>query len=1559
MEIEKVSDPARMTTDQTLLSHLATAGLEKDFVAFVQDYTPEHPYAKLYEDRVSKRKFAVISQLPMVKVGGQKIEAAWFYSEKQGAWYSRANLFSAIVSGSKVQLTCLYPQPNGAKLGDQVVFHAQVFVDGVEVLPKSEKPNWLESDPFNENYNQNVLEWDYGICKRRLRLLEGRLLGSWLFEKKPGGTVKLKYNQVGTLRLKLGSFAIGEDEVITPEQFEEFGRYPVNISDSQTFYPDASPTSTSCDGVVRQASVDMSWAAIRATVGNNKIDNDDGGEFCDGVHWRWRPGGLGFRYLSRPILLFDTSGLPDEATVISATLSPFGSVRGNPSSSTISLNIYVPTTASNTELTTTDYNYLGWGATKLCDTDKQYASWSLVGYNAFILNAAGIANISKTGISKFGIRDVDYDVGGSTPPGSGISDLDTYMCCWYSEKGAGYKPKLVVEYSAITVPVMDTADADNIGNEQADLHGEIVSTGGDNCDFRGFVYGKESFGDPGDTAPADSDYSDYWTEGGSFAAGVFDRTQTGLDSGATYYVRACAHNSQGWAYGDQISFATIPDIYTYQATNIESNQATGNGSIESVTGIEAVGFEWGIESGTYDDSVESALIEPGDFALQMTLLEASTKYYFRAYAYDSEAAYIYGEEKFFTTLPPTPVVRTDPPTDAQIDHIDAVGYITSIGSANADFRGFVYGLTSKSKPDYLTAPGASGYDDSVEEEGDYGVGAFAITLSNLEASRTYYVRAWAHNSYGYNYGNELAIVTNYDVNILLPSGNYSAGIRFDTSPGGGYPSLGGGDIPHYLLVRSKDTIYTAGGYWGSISGEGVYERSYYNSNYYTDLYTLTNPYRRTESIIKVKWKARFFANAYPYGNAGREVRTHSTTYSSARTKIHVAALGDTRCEVFYVNLNTSAAWSLAEADALVGGITVGEEASYGIAFGDWFEMRVLWANAEVRTDYGEKLSANELRLNGYVVQDEAEECEVYFEWGLTDGYGNETTPETKRINQFFSADISGLDPLETYHYRAVIETACGETFYGEDAAFIMYRPDRIYVWLGDEDDDQVFELTEPDVELVLSARTERGWDEELAQAAAGICELVCDNFDGSFSPERVDSPLYGLLYLGARITIYEVYKGIQYDHFTGRIDKILPRAEEDNATAYIVALDGMDDLAGTKVTTALRTDTDAGELMGDVLDAAKWPAGARDIDTGIDTLQVGWFHKTPGMNAARDLEMTEKGRFFIKRTGEARFESRHYRITGNGLVSQATFADTMVEMAYEYSKRLLFNEVLVSGRRYFAGGVQLWSGYDLATIDDDLVWSAHTGDDAAPYIPQASTVVIWAEFNSPLSSFTSLVKGTHWNANSQPDKTGTDVSDDITITATQYGQAVKLSIANAGSAGAYLVVPDTPPVGAPDDRTLLIYGVLFGGENLTFLEEDTTSQEAYGKRTLEVDAPFKSRPNDILAFAQWLKARYHEPVPTPVQLRHVARSNWPDDTIRVQCLVREISDRITISSTRLGLDRDFYINKVIQEYGFKEGGTVHNTTWFVEAAEGSAEGLYWLLGVAGFGELGDKTTLGF
>lgn len=556
--------------------------------------------------------------------------------------------------------------------------------------------------------------------------------------------------------------------------------------------------------------------------------------------------------------------------------------------------------------------------------------------------------------------------------------------------------------------------------------------------------------------------------------------------------------------------------------------------------------------------------------------------------------------------------------------------------------------------------------------------------------------------------------------------------------------------------------------------------------------------------------------------------------------------------------------------------------------------------------------------------------------------------------QFNDNIVSGSPREQVFHIND--EVYC--CLYPEQGTGVKIRtvqitpgglPDRIYVFLGTEADPLETELTLPGYPTVLLARTERGRDEELGHAQAGIAEIVCDNFYGDYSIENVSGHYYGKLDLGKWITVFEIYLGVQYDHFVGKIEKIQPHGEPDNLTASLLCVDGMDDLAQQRIYTPLRTSTQTGVLIGDILDAAGWSATARALDTGVDTFGVAWFHAVSALEGIQNLEETEASFFYVGVTGIATWEDRHHRLVEPHLTSQADFEDTMVEMVYEYSKRDIRNYAAITGHNYTedpAGETYLW-GVPCNYAD-------------GPYIGPGDTLTLWAEFDSPLFDYdTPLTAGVHYAANSAWDGSGTDLTAQVTVAETRYGQAIKLVFTNASSQNAFLIEPIAKPWLAPSDMTCIIMGTLYVDNPVTIITEDATSQASYGKKTKEVEATFLSNPNDVRSYSQWLIARYKDPVPTAVSARFVARTNWPDNTIRIQCLTRAISDRITLKSTKLGFDRDFYINKVIQEYVLGGGGMIHETTWYVERAQGSAEGLYWLLGVVGFGELGTKTVLGY
>ena len=146
----------------------------------------------------------------------------------------------------------------------------------------------------------------------------------------------------------------------------------------------------------------------------------------------------------------------------------------------------------------------------------------------------------------------------------------------------------------------------------------------------------------------------------------------------------------------------------------------------------------------------------GEFASNLTELELGTTYYVRAYAVNSEGV-AYGNEQIFETLAELPTVTTASLTNATATSVDTGGEITSDGGAAITARGVCYG----------TEPNPT--IDGLKTSDGTGAGVFESLLTDLTPRVTYYIRAYATNSAGTAYGEELRYNgLTEDINDFLP-----------------------------------------------------------------------------------------------------------------------------------------------------------------------------------------------------------------------------------------------------------------------------------------------------------------------------------------------------------------------------------------------------------------------------------------------------------------------------------------------------------------------------------------------------------------------------------------------------------------------------------------------------------------------------------------------------------------------------------------------------------------------------------------------------------------------
>ncbi len=138
----------------------------------------------------------------------------------------------------------------------------------------------------------------------------------------------------------------------------------------------------------------------------------------------------------------------------------------------------------------------------------------------------------------------------------------------------------------------------------------------------------------------------------------------------------------------------------------------------------------------------------GTFSSSITGLSTGATYYVRAYATNAFGT-AYGNEAGFmaTTQPTLPILTTLNAVGITSSSAFCGGDITSEGNVPVTARGICW----STQPDPVIA------DNNINIGS--GPGTFSASITGLAASTTYHVRAWATNSVGTAYGNDIAFTT--------------------------------------------------------------------------------------------------------------------------------------------------------------------------------------------------------------------------------------------------------------------------------------------------------------------------------------------------------------------------------------------------------------------------------------------------------------------------------------------------------------------------------------------------------------------------------------------------------------------------------------------------------------------------------------------------------------------------------------------------------------------------------------------------------------------------------
>lgn len=450
----------------------------------------------------------------------------------------------------------------------------------------------------------------------------------------------------------------------------------------------------------------------------------------------------------------------------------------------------------------------------------------------------------------------------------------SYFIAFESTLSGGYGIGLddieITENNISAFPIVTTDTIKEITDNAANVYCTLVSSGYTSLQDKGIVISQN----PNPTVENDSviDASDN-------NIGAYIINLTNLTPSTQYYVRSFARNQGLTSYGEEKTFISqcqkinsfpyTPNLATNDTLCFSNEGGWIANNNDSSYSFSATTNNWSsyltlpILNLSYKDSmnvmfsykqVSSSLIDTlkvyykggvnNSWELLNTYYNSNTSYirdtiHIPTLNHQNENSYIAfqgiskvgGEVKVkdvsIEAVSQIAFVSTDNTTLATYNSIATGGTITYSGMSNVTNRGICYSTSNNPT-----------INNTIISSGS-GVGTFTTTISNLSPLTTYYIRAFATNSYGTSYGEEKTITTPFipifnntiTSNQTICAGSVGATINGSTP-------TGGDGTYSYLWILSTDSINWQEANNGSVNTNKYFEpRQLFTTTYYRRIVT--------------------------------------------------------------------------------------------------------------------------------------------------------------------------------------------------------------------------------------------------------------------------------------------------------------------------------------------------------------------------------------------------------------------------------------------------------------------------------------------------------------------------------------------------------------------------------------------------------------------------------------------------------------------------------------------------------------------------------------------------